>query len=327
MPNCLYGDALAEFLVRPASCLNSAMSNSITLVIIFIKPPLFLHIIEGMRWLTNILGYLPLKYLQYVGSFMGLLTYYFSARDKELILANLSLAKEQYHFKASPVEVAKSAGKMLTDSLWIWKHPENALALTELINWEVVERAINEGRGLLMLTPHLGTFEMIPRVLAEHFPATIIYKPAKQQWLNTLIEEGRSHPRMNFVPANMQGVRQIARALTRGEAVGILPDQVPGNGEGVWASFFGRPAYTAVLPAKIALKNNIPTIVFSAIRKPEGKGWSIYATRITEPFQADPLLAARQLNLFLEQLIIKDPEQYLWMYNRYKQPIGAPPPE
>ena len=62
---------------------------------------------------------------------MGLLTYYFSARDKELILANLSLAKEQYHFKASPVEVAKSAGKMLTDSLWIWKHPENALAFRE----------------------------------------------------------------------------------------------------------------------------------------------------------------------------------------------------
>jgi len=215
---------------------------------------------------------------------------------------------------------------MLTDSLWIWQHPTEALKKTELIHWDVVENAMAEGKGLLMLTPHLGAFEMIPRVLAEHFPATIIYKPAKQTWLNDLIEEGRAHPRMNFVPANMQGVRQIARALVRGEAVGILPDQVPGNGEGVWAPFFGKPAYTAVLPAKIALKNNIPTIVFSAIRKPYGDGWSMVAERLTEPFDSDPVTAATQLNHFLEQVIIKNPEQYLWMYKRYKHPAGAPLP-
>jgi KDO2-lipid IV(A) lauroyltransferase len=131
---------------------------------------------------------------------------------------------------------------------------------------------------------------------------------------------------MNFVPANMQGVRQIARALTRGEAVGILPDQVPGNGEGVWAPFFGRYAYTAVLPAKIAQKNNIPTIVFTAIRKPQGNGWTVVAERVQEPFDLDPVVSAGQLNTFLERVIIKNPEQYLWMYNRYKHPSGAPLP-
>lgn len=279
-----------------------------------------------MHWLIHLIGRLPLKYLQSVGAFLGLLTYWFSPKDKALILENLSYAQELYSFNASPKEVAKSAGKMLTDSLWIWQHPEEALKKTELIHWDVVEQAMEEGKGLLMLTPHLGAFEMIPRVLAEHFPATIIYKPAKQAWLNDLIEEGRAHPRMNFVPANMQGVRQIARALVRGEAVGILPDQVPGNGEGVWAPFFGKPAYTAVLPAKIALKNNIPTIVFSAIRKPDGDGWSMFAQRISEPFSSDSVTAATQLNHFLEQVIIKNPEQYLWMYKRYKHPAGAPLP-
>ena len=279
-----------------------------------------------MHWLIHLIGRLPLKYLQSVGAFLGLLTYWFSPKDKALILENLSYAQELYSFNASPKEVAKSAGKMLTDSLWIWQHPEEALKKTELIHWDVVEQAMEEGKGFLMLTPHLGAFEMIPRVLAEHFPATIIYKPAKQSWLNDLIEEGRAHPRMNFVPANMQGVRQIARALVRGEAVGILPDQVPGNGEGVWAPFFGKPAYTAVLPAKIALKNNIPTIVFSAIRKPDGDGWSMFAQRISEPFSSDSVTAATQLNHFLEQVIIKNPEQYLWMYKRYKHPAGAPLP-
>jgi KDO2-lipid IV(A) lauroyltransferase len=302
------------------------MERSITILLIFFKLHGFLHIIEGMHGLIHLIGRLPLRYLQSVGAFLGLLTYWFSPKDKALILENLSYAHKLYNFQASPKEVAKSAGKMLTDSLWIWQHPQEALKKTELIHWDVVENAMAEGKGLLMLTPHLGAFEMIPRVLAEHFPATIIYKPAKQTWLNDLIEEGRAHPRMNFVPANMQGVRQIARALVRGEAVGILPDQVPGNGEGVWAPFFGKPAYTAVLPAKIALKNNIPTIVFSAIRKPHGEGWSIVAERLTEPFQSDPVSAATQLNHFLEQVIIKNPEQYLWMYKRYKHPAGAPLP-
>ncbi len=279
-----------------------------------------------MHWLIHLIGRLPLKYLQSVGAFLGLLTYWFSPKDKALILENLSYAHQLYSFQANPKEVAKSAGKMLTDSLWIWQHPTKALQKTELIHWDIVENAMAEGKGLLMLTPHLGAFEMIPRVLAEHFPATIIYKPAKQHWLNDLIEEGRAHPRMNFVPANMQGVRQIARALVRGEAVGILPDQVPGNGEGVWAPFFGKPAYTAVLPAKIALKNNIPTIIFSAIRKPDGAGWSVIAQRMSEPFNTDPVAAATQLNHFLEQIIMNNPDQYLWMYKRYKHPIGAPLP-
>jgi len=279
-----------------------------------------------MHSLIHLIGRLPLRYLQSVGAFLGLLTYWFSPKDKALIIENLSYAHKLYNFQANPKEVAKSAGKMLTDSLWIWQHPTEALKKTELIHWDVVENAMAEGKGLLMLTPHLGAFEMIPRVLAEYFPATIIYKPAKQNWLNELIEEGRAHPRMNFVPANMQGVRQIARALVRGEAVGILPDQVPGNGEGVWAPFFGKPAYTAVLPAKIALKNNIPTIVFSAIRKPHGYGWFMVAERVTEPFDSDPVTAATQLNHFLEKVIIKNPEQYLWMYKRYKHPAGAPLP-
>ena len=326
MPNYLYGDDLAEFIIALQVVLTRRIHKSITILLFFIKIYLFLHIIEAMQVLIHLISRLPLRYLQSVGAFLGLLSYWFSPKDKALIHENLGLAQQMYDFKASPKEVAKSAGKMLTDSLWIWQHPQEAIKKTELVHWDLVEQAMSEGKGLLMLTPHLGAFEMIPRVLAEHFPATIIYKPAKQSWLNELIEKGRAHPRMNFVPANMQGVRQIARALVRGEAVGILPDQVPGNGEGVWAPFFGKPAYTAVLPAKIALKNNIPTIVFSAIRKPHGAGWKMIAQRITEPFNADPLIAATQLNQFLEHVIIQNPEQYLWMYKRYKHPSGAPLP-
>jgi KDO2-lipid IV(A) lauroyltransferase len=106
-----------------------------------------------------------------------------------------------------------------------------------------------------------------------------------------------------------------------------LPDQVPGEGEGVWAPFFGKLAYTAVLPAKIANKNAVPTIIFSAIRKPKGQGWVMHAKRLVTPLSTIPLQSARQINEALEEVIMTHPEQYLWSYNRFKAPLGVSAPE
>ncbi len=117
----------------------------------------------------------------------------------------------------------RASGMLFSDSLWIWRNPQKALKRVEVQNWDVVETAIHEDHGLVMLTPHLGGFEIIPRVLAQHFPATILYRPSRQEWLNEVVEEGRAYPNIHFVPTNLNGVRQMTRALTRGEAIGILP--------------------------------------------------------------------------------------------------------
>jgi KDO2-lipid IV(A) lauroyltransferase len=211
---------------------------------------------------------------------------------------------------------------LFSDSLWIWRNPKQALSRTEISNWEVVEKAINEGHGLVMLTPHLGGFEIIPRVLAQHFPATILYRPARQDWLNAVVEEGRAHPNMHFVPTNLQGVRQMTRALMRGEAIGILPDQVPGGGDGIWVPFFGRPAYTTTLPARLANRHHTPVVMFTAKRKGLGQGWLMQASRL-DPFSEDPSTSCCELNKAIEAAILIAPEQFIWAYNRFKHPIGA----
>ena len=211
---------------------------------------------------------------------------------------------------------------LFSDSLWIWRNPHKALQLVEVQNWGLVESAINEGHGLVMLTPHLGGFEIIPRVLAQHFPATILYRPSRQEWLNEVVEEGRAYPNMHFVPTNLYGVRQMTRALSRGEAIGILPDQVPSGGEGVWVPFFGRPAYTTPLPARLANRNNTPVVMFTAKRKGIGKGWLMQATRLA-PLSEDATTAATELNVAIENAVLIAPEQFIWSYNRYKHPTGA----
>lgn len=270
----------------------------------------------------NAIAALPLALVQLIGSFLGLLAFAGSKPYRELFKPQYEAVISQYKLPNHLWAAVRASGMLFSDSLWIWRNPQKALKLVEVQNWDLVEAAMNEGHGLVMLTPHLGGFEIIPRVLAQHFPATILYRPSRQTWLNEVVEEGRAYPNMHFVPTNLNGVRQMTRALTRGEAIGILPDQVPSGGEGVWVSFFGRPAYTTPLPARLASRNNTPVVMFTAKRKGLGKGWLMQASRLT-PLSDDPTVAAAELNVAIENAILKAPEQFIWAYNRYKHPTGA----
>ena len=271
---------------------------------------------------------LPLCFAQAIGAGLGLLAFIGSRHYRGLFKRHYLSAATQKHFSVRIWSAACASGMLFSDSLWIWRNPSKALSCTEVNNWEVVEAAINEGHGLVMLTPHLGGFEIIPRVLAQHFPATILYRPARQDWLNAVIEDGRAYPNMHFVPTNLHGVREMTRALMRGEAIGILPDQVPSGGDGIWAPFFGRPAYTTNLPARLANRHHTPVVMFTAKRKSLGQGWVMQATRLNS-FSEDPRTSCIELNKAIEAAILIAPEQFIWAYNRFKHPLGAelPPVE
>jgi KDO2-lipid IV(A) lauroyltransferase len=152
-----------------------------------------------------------------------------------------------------------------------------------------------------------------------------MYRPSRQEWLNEVVEEGRAYPNMHFVPTNLQGVRHMTRALAKGEAIAILPDQVPSGGDGVWCNFFGRPAYTTTLPVRLANRHQTPTVMFTAKRKALGSGWIVNAKRLA-PFSDDPTIAATELNNAIEAAVLVAPEQFIWSYNRYKHPAGVEPP-
>ena len=265
---------------------------------------------------------LPLCIVQMIGASLGLLAYIGSSSYRKFFRSQYDAVIASHQLQSRLWSAVMASGQLFSDSLWIWRNPKQALHLVEIQNWDLVETAISEGHGLVMLTPHLGGFEIIPRVLAQHFPATILYRPSRQDWLNRIVEEGRAYPNMHFVPTNLNGVRQMTRALSKGEAIGILPDQVPTGGDGVWVPFFGRPAYTTPLPARLANRNKTPVIMFTAKRKNLGQGWLMQATRLA-PFSEDATLAATEMNQAIERAILKAPEQFIWAYNRYKHPAGA----
>jgi KDO2-lipid IV(A) lauroyltransferase len=273
------------------------------------------------------IGGLPLWLAQLLGGCGGIIALLCSKQFRELFNKNYSRAMALHGIKQRPLIAAVASGMLFMDSLWIWYNPKKALTKTQFINWEMVDKAIQHGRGLIILSPHLGGFEIIPRYIAQHFPATIMFRPARQEWLNEIVVLGRAYPNINFVPANLQGVRAMTRTLKEGGAIALLPDQVPSSGDGVWASFFNQNAYTTTLPARLSNRNQTPVILFSAIRKSLGQGW-VVEVRLLEPFSENSEKAAVQMNQAIEEAILKAPEQFIWSYNRYKHPEGALlPPE
>jgi KDO2-lipid IV(A) lauroyltransferase len=209
----------------------------------------------------------------------------------------------------------------------VWLRTAQSVAKVVTDDDAVIADAVAQGRGVLCLTPHLGSFEVAARYMAAiHGPMTVMFRPPRQDFLKPVMEQARNTATLNAVPATMQGVREFVRVLRRGGVAGLLPDQAPSSGEGVWVPFFGRPAYTMTLPGKLAAQTGVPILVAAGERLPHGRGWRLHVVRLPEPLPADPIEQAALVNQTMESLIRRMPDQYLGAYNRYKRPKGAPPP-
>ncbi len=217
------------------------------------------------------------------------------------------------------------AGRMVAEMPRLWL--QDGLPPVRMVNAECVERAWTRGRGILFLTPHLGCFELSVQAAAErwsaqHGPITILYRPARQPWLAEIMQTARNRPGISAVPTTLQGVRQMIKALRRGEAVGLLPDQVPPQGLGVWSPFFGREAYTMTLAARLAQQTGAAVVLARGERLPRGQGYVLHLEDLPVTLAPELDAAVLQINQAMERVIRQCPQQYLWGYARYKHPRG-----
>ncbi|QWD77936.1 hypothetical protein [Polynucleobacter sp. MWH-Svant-W18] len=261
--------------------------------------------------------------LQVFGAGIGVLVFLCSSSYRARLYKNHANAANYSGFSFTPWRVAAESGIIFADTLWIWRHPNSALKKATVQNLDQIIDLSKNGKGLIILASHLGGFEIVPRIFAEHMKATVMYRPAKKSWVNRLMLRSRHHAQMEFVEANLGGVRKIKRALIQGEVIGLLADQVPNVGDGVWAKFFNQYAYTTSFPAKLARQTEVATLFVSAERRGLGKGWFIKSRLMSEAFPTCPIEACTVMNQHFEQMIIAKPHQYMWSYNRYKTPVGA----
>jgi len=272
-----------------------------------------------MTFLFNQLSRLPLWLLHGTGWAMGWLAFLFSRPYRQRFLANGALAG--YRFGRLCAAVG-SAGRMVAELPRLWLG-EPAPCLWD--NAACVDRAYADGRGVVFLTPHLGCFEVTAQALAQRYgprygPLTVLYRPARQPWLARLMARARNRPGLHTAPTSLAGVRQMLRALRQGHAVGLLPDQVPPEGMGLWAPFFGREAYTMTLSARLAQQTGAVLLLLWGERLPFGRGFRLHFRELARPLATELDAALVQINQEMERLIRECPQQYLWGYARYKMP-------
>jgi KDO2-lipid IV(A) lauroyltransferase len=272
------------------------------------------------------LAALPLPLLHNLGALAGWLAWLLSATYRR----NFSTHIAQAGLMTAKTAAIAEAGKALLELPKIWLRPQDEVVarVVRVSGWELVEEAWEARRGILFLTPHLGCFEITAQYYAARRPMTVLYRRPKQDWLAPLIEQGRG-ANLKLAPADLSGVRRLLKALKNGEAVGMLPDQVPGNGEGAWLPFWGRPAYSMTLAARLAqsIPGGATVLLAYGERLHYGAGFHLKLFALSAPLTGDLMQRAAQLNGELEALIRQCPEQYLWGYNRYKVPAGAAAPD
>jgi Kdo2-lipid IVA lauroyltransferase/acyltransferase len=274
--------------------------------------------------LFRLLSKLPLPVLHATGAALGWLVYLASPTYRNRLKSNITRAG----FAGSLPRAIRETGKNLLELPFVWYASSARVKKAGVFaNWEVAQAAIDAKRGVIFLTPHLGCFEMLAQVTAIETPLTVLYRPPRKEALRPLIEGGRERNNLQLAPANLAGVRILLKTLKQGGAIGLLPDQVPQQGEGVWADFFGKPAYTMTLPAKLQQMTGAPIILAYAERLPWGKGYIFRLAPFEQTMGDTPEAQARAINAAMEKLIANCPAQYFWSYNRYKTPPGVAHPD
>ncbi len=292
--------------------------------------------IRLLHSLLSLTGRLPLRVLHAVGSLLGRVFWIVNGRERRVTEINLSLLDTQNSVQKGHVAAGIGAfdarrvlietGKSVVEVAKIWSgRPECALQLVrEVRGGGLLDEAITAGRGVIIAAPHLGCWELLNYWLAARTRLAIVYRPPRNAAIEPLLVKARGALDVEQVRAEGAGVRTLYRRLNAGGVVGILPDQQPRQGEGVFAPFFGIEALTMVLVPRLAERTGATVLFAFAERLDDGAGFRIHVVPAPEGIAvADLRIACSALNQGVEDCVRLAPLQYQWHYKRYsKRPPG-----
>lgn len=276
-----------------------------------------------IRLVFRALAFVSLRINQQIGQILGWLMWKFSPRSVRISRINiehcfpeLSPGKQNELVRSSLIETGKTMTEI--SAFWCWEKNRVLDLVKEINGKNLLEEAYAQGRGLVVLTPHLGAWELAGLYLCAHYPTTVLYQPSEMQSIEPIIQKGRTRFGGQLVPTDINGVRQLFRALKNGEVLGILPDQDPGRNSGEFAPFFGIPTNTMTLVSRLVEKNQTPVIICYAERLADAKGYNIHYSRLDMESQTDLVDSLTRLNAGVEALVRQTPAQYQWSYKRFR---------
>jgi KDO2-lipid IV(A) lauroyltransferase len=276
--------------------------------------------------LLHFFAAMPLRLNHLMGSGIGLILYYLRGKTWQISKINIQLCfpeknshQQQLILKESLIEL----GKQLTEMgpMWLWPAEKTLALLTQVSGKEYMEAAMKTNKGVFLITPHLGCWEIAGLYLGANIPVTILYSRPKIDVFDEIVRQSRIRSGATLVAADISGVKRIFKTLKQGKGTGILPDQNPDDiNSGVFAPFFGIQTLTMTFISKLASKTGAAIVIGYAQRLPKGQGYHLHI-RQADPniASADPLISATALNKTVEQYIREIPSQYQWSYKRFKK--------
>ncbi len=276
--------------------------------------------------IVRLCSWLSLQRAQLTGAWLGRLIWRANAQPARINRENLARCfpelDETESTRLSRASLEETC-KFATESGMItyWKKARWLKLVQKVSGWENIEEAKRAGRGILVLAPHFGNWELFNLYLGSLIDLTVLYKPPKLAALNSMFRRVRARSGSNMVQTDAAGLRVFYRALREGRAAGLLPDQVPDPQAGLIAPFFGQPALTMTFVHRLIRATN-PVVVFCyAHRLPSARGYDIGIQQAPEGvYDHNTLTCLTAINEGVEKIVQIDPAQYQWEYKRFKLP-------
>jgi KDO2-lipid IV(A) lauroyltransferase len=268
-------------------------------------------------------SWLPLPAIHLLGAMIGWGFLIFPGRVTRDTKTNIRLCfpelprrRQRHLVRQSLVETGKTL--METSALWLRAGAKALSLIRDADGLDVALNAQSAGQGLILATPHLGSWEAAGLYCAANFKMTCLYRPLRMAELEDLVHNARSRLGAHYVPATARGIRVACRAAGKGGAVAMLPDQEPRAGSGCFAPFFGIPAYSMSLLVRLSSRTGAPIVFTYCERLPRGRGYRIHFREAPqEIYSPDTGTAVTAMNQAIEALIRECPTQYQWSYRRF----------
>ena len=284
----------------------------------------------GLWVLTSTLGRLPWRAAQRVGRAIGTLGWTLSRRDRRRALDHLALAfpdRSEAERRRLGRDCFRHLGTVLGECLHLFRRDCAFVgSVVDVQGFEIIEEIRREGRPLVLFTGHCGNWELLgAAVNCRGVEMTVVARSLDEPEQQEMLAGLRARFGTPTIERGGEGaVRQLLGTLRRGGALGMLIDQDSGKMEGVWVPFFGRPAFTPVGAAKIALKQRAAVIPVFIERLTDGNHRICFQPPLDLP--DDPRQATALMTSKIEEHIRRRPEQWVWMHRRWRRQQPPVPP-
>jgi len=276
------------------------------------------------------LAILPFGMLQIIGALFGMFIARLPLSFNRVALKNIEICFPDLSPQQQKDLARRSVRNTIISAfehaaLWCWPAERLAPQIKDVENEMIAQAGLAKGKGVILLAPHLSSWEISQGYVCGRYAFSAVYKPLRKKEMEEFVFGARKRAGMQLLPTTPSGLRKVYAALKENQMVCILPDQVPGRKNGVFSTFFGKPVWTMTLINRLAQKTNATVIIGACYRLGIGKGFKLAVYPVDATIaDADPVIGANALNKAIEQIVLSAPDQYHWIYKRFKmQPDGS----